>query len=397
MFSLKPIKKFSFRYKKYLIIVLIVALIGGFVWFNVQERKVALEVTVSSTASSQQMFYPTLYSSTHITQNAIIADPRFKNVTLIDKESLLSNVISSVKQNTSIHKLGELESGTWLWTPLLDITPSYRTEIISGAKKINVNTIYLSIDSYLDIYTMQDGSEKDTKRANFSLALENFIKEAHKNNIEVVAEAGWQNWAEKGNSYKPLAVMNYVIQYNQNHKDKLWGFQYDVEPYILPSYKNNKKTVLYNFVNLIDQSVTKLNGSDLELSVVIPDFYDSASGETPQYSFRGVVKYTFDHLLSVLERRKGSEIIVMSYRNVSKGDDGSIDISTGEITKADNYHSRIVIAQETGDILPPYVTFHNTSRSYYNKQVASIQNAFASNKSIGGIAEHYVNAFLELK
>ncbi|MCX6702204.1 MAG: hypothetical protein NTX96_03370 [Candidatus Zambryskibacteria bacterium] len=389
-------RKSLFKYKTPLFFVLAGIFIIGLIWLRFQDITVVPNIVVLS-KQSQKTFYPTLYSNTHITQNAIVSDPRFKDITIVDEESLLSNVISSVKKNISTPKSEGLENGTWLWTPLLEITPEYRTSIISGAKKNGIKAIYLSIDTYLDIFVMPNGPEKDLKKKTFDIALEDFIVEAHKNNISVDAEAGWQNWAEDGNSYKAYAVLNYVIQFNKTHKEKLRGFQYDVEPYMLSSFKNNKSVVLYNFISLIDQTVVKLNNSDLELSVVIPDFYDSVSGETPQLSYKGNAGYAFDHLLSVLERREGSKIIVMSYRNFSKGDDSSVDISKNEITEANTYHSKVIIAQETGDVPPPYVTFHNTTRSYYNKQVAFIQNTFASDKSFGGIAVHYVNAFLELK
>jgi hypothetical protein len=87
----------------------------------------------------------------------------------------------------------------------------------------------------------------------------------------------------------------------------------------------------------------------------------------------------------------------MSYRNFSEGDNGSIAISKDEISKANKRQSKIIIAQETGDVEPPFITFHNTSRRLYNKQVATIENTFAQNKSYNGTATHYINAFLELK
>lgn len=87
----------------------------------------------------------------------------------------------------------------------------------------------------------------------------------------------------------------------------------------------------------------------------------------------------------------------MSYRNFSKGDDGSIEISKNEITLADSYKTKIIVAQETGNVLPPYITFHNTTLSYYNKQIATIEKAFALDKSFDGIATHYVNALMELR
>ena len=216
--------------------------------------------------------------------------------------------------------------------------------------------------------------------------------------MTVDAEAGWRNWAEPGNEYKAFAVADYVLQFNTAHTEKLRGLQYDIEPYMLDSYKKDKETALRNFVDLVNKTVTRLNNSDLELSVVIPDFYDGVgSKETPQFIYGWSYGYTLTHLLNVLERRPGSTILVMAYRNRSEGADGSIYISKNEIQEADAYHTKIVVAQETGDVSPPSITFHNTSLSYLNTQIQNIQKEFAGDESYNGVAIHYINALMELE
>jgi hypothetical protein len=279
----------------------------------------------------------------------------------------------------------------------MQLTPKYTDTIISGALKNGFKNIYISIDSYLDIYIMPDGEEKITKRAEFDKKIENFITKANNNGITVDAEAGWRNWAEDGNTYKALATLNYALKFNKDHNVKFRGFQYDVEPYLLDEYKENKAEVLKNFLTLVNQTVTMLNNKDLELTVVIPEFYDGSNGETPKFSYNGKNGYATEHLLSILDRREGSKIIVMSYRNFTKGIDGSIDISKDEINSANEHKTKIIIAQETGDVEPPYITFHNTNKKYFNNQKNELDKAFMLDKSYGGVAIHYINAFMDLK
>ncbi len=346
---------------------------------------------------NQKASYPVQYSDNHITENAIVSNPKFKNIAFSDKESMLANSISNLIKSKGPRVSTESEKGTWLWTPILQITPSYMKSIMAGARKNNVRNIYLSIDSYLDIYIMPDGEEKDKKKKAFDAIIENFIVEANKVGMTVDAEAGWRNWAESGHAYKAVATLNYAIEFNKKHRNKLRGFQYDVEPYLLAEYNKDKKEVLKNFLTLIDKSISKLDKSDLELSVVIPEFYDGTNGDTPEFVYKGKKGYTVDHLLSILDRRKQSKIIVMSYRNWSIGDDGSIEISRNEIDSANLHETKIVVAQETGDVEPPYVTFHKTTKPYYNRQVEAIQKTFKAEKSFGGIAVHYINALMDLK
>src|SRR3989344_2203332 len=392
-------RKLLSRQKRFLIFTLLgISAFGALYSFFFFENKTAKsDVAKASLSKERYIIYPAQYSDTHITVNAIEGDPRFKNLSIFPREDLVANVAQSIKLNRVTKNSGQAEKGTWLWTPVLDITPKYRNSIITGAKKHGIRNIYISIDSYLDIFVMEDGPEKDRKKKMFDDILEDFITEAHKNNITVDAEGGWRNWAEEGHIYKAFAVVDYAIEFNKTHKEKLRGFQYDVEPYLLSYYQKDKMSVLRNFVTLINETVSRLHESDLALSVVIPEFSDGTGGETPQFKYAGKTAYAIDHLLSVLERRPSSNIIIMSYRNFSLGDDGSVDISKHEVTSAKKYNTKIIIAQEIGEVNPPYVTFHNTSKSYYEKQMQTIQKTFAKEKSYGGVAIHYINALLELK
>ncbi|TSC70422.1 MAG: hypothetical protein CEO12_356 [Parcubacteria group bacterium Gr01-1014_46] len=356
------------------------------------------EISLGKTDEKYTVVYPKQYSDTHITENAKVTDEKYKDLSLSSKDNLLSNAISSlIRRSDMVASDNLLENGTWLWTPTLNITPQYRDLIILGARENSISTIYLSLDSYLDIFVMPSGEEKEMAKEKFNSIVRDFIRVANENKIAVDAEAGWQNWAQAGNSYKANVILDYVINFNKNNKEKFRGFQYDVEVYLLPEYFENREKVLNNFLNLISQTVTVLNNTDLEFSVVVPEFYDGTFDETPSFVYRGKRGYTIEHLLSILERRGGSKIIVMSYRNFSRGKDGSIDISRDEINLANKYNTKIVIAQETGDVPPPYITYYNTSRAQYDEEVGLIEKEFVGDKSFGGIATHYINAFLELK
>lgn len=353
--------------------------------------------TIAISKEEGVVVYPTLYSDTHITANAIEADPRFANLGLFDADSAVASVARSVQIGKSAQGTTTQEQGTWLWTPIQDITPGYRDSIIAEAKRNGIRNIYLSIDSYLDIFVMEDGIEKARAKEHFDGIIESFIAKARENGMTVDAEAGWRNWAERGHSYKAFAVLSYAIAFNKTHAEKFRGFQYDVEPYLLFNYRDDKAAVLRRLVNLVSETVTRLDRSDLELSVVIPEFYDGSYGETPEFSYGNKTAYAYDHLLSVLNRRPGSKIIVMAYRNESTGKDGSITIAQDEVWKAASTDTKVVLAQETGEVLPPYITFHNTSRSRYEEETAELAAAFTTEKSFAGLATHYINSFLELK
>jgi hypothetical protein len=350
------------------------------------------------------------YSNKIITPNAIASNPEFQKITfdaVPQKKSYfftnqIASVIKSIKTlgtNPTEPKQNTKEHGIWIWTPIMIMTPEYIESTLSQAQVNRVNTIYISIDTYLDVFVMPKGEKREQAKKAFSDKLENFIVSANSRGIAVDAEAGWQNWAEEGNTYKAFAIVNYVKNFNNTRANKFRGFQYDVEPYLLASYEKNKSVVLKNFIQLIDQTENFMQDSSLKFSIVIPDFYDKEDQMTPKIAYNGKKDYTFKHLLNILDRKPDSSIIIMSYRSFAEGYDGSIEISNNEMQTAKNgkYNTQVVIAQETGDVMPPYITFHRTSKNYLSGQISKINKAFNSNPNFGGIAIHYVNAFLALK
>lgn len=290
------------------------------------------------------------------------------------------------------------ENGVWVWVSPVDMNQSYRDYIISTAKKNSFNAVYVTIDDYLDIAFMPEGSAKTSAKNKYMDALELLIKQASQNGIAIDAEAGWRDWAESANIKKPFAIVDFVKEFNATRAFKLRTLQYDVEPYLMPTYEKNKATLLKNFVSLIDQTVTKLEGSDIAFSIVIPHFYDDTQKWTPSFSYNSKNTYTFNHLLSIMDRRAGSSIILMSYRNFANGRNSTIEISKPEVERASGgYKTKVIVAQETGNVDPDYVTFFSTSKNYYIEQTNIVKEVLGAYKNFGGMATHYLEPFTELE
>lgn len=352
----------------------------------------------------------TQHSDQNITPNAIVKNEKLSH---LDFEKVKTNTEENKRQLASVFKPVRhifiekdenkfIEKGVWLWTPTLQMSDQYINEIIQKAKTEGINIIYLSIDTYLDIYTKEDGIDKEIKKQKFVDILNKFISLANQNDIEVDAEAGWRNWAEDGHRYKPLAILNFVLEYNAQNKNKFRGLQYDIEPYLLDEYKQSeegKRNVLKNLVALTDQSIEHLSGSKIKFSVVVPEFYDKKDGATPQFEYSDTKDSTFGHLMRILDKRENSSIIVMSYRNFAEGEDGAIEITKNEMRTAKwgGFDTKIIIAQETGDVLPPFITFHNTSKEQLQTETDKILSAFDKHPNFGGFALHYANAYFELE
>lgn len=356
-----------------------------------------------SNAATPAPVYPTLYSDSRITERAKESDPVLAASVSLPTQSMTASVLDAilgVKDDAPppvVRKDNLPERGTWLWTPTMQITPAYRDEILRGAKARGVRTIYLSLDSYLDIFTLPEGPAKETAKRAFDERVADFIRHADRAGITVDAEGGWRNWAEEGHEYKAFAILNYAIDFNATHEKGFRGVQYDIEPYLLDEFKTERSAVLRRFLSLIEASVEHMRASDLQLSVVIPEFYDGGYDQTSRFLYDFRYTYAIGHLLRTLEKRPESKVIVMAYRNYAEGTDGALHISEGELEAARGFSTKIIVAQEVGDVPPPYITFHATSRKRLENQVSTIETTLANDPAFGGIAYHYVNALLELR
>ncbi len=114
-------------------------------------------------------FQISLYSDRRINQSAISTDLDFEYLAFQSKtpkrlpfSNQIAGAIKSI-QSLVVPREGPaypLEYGTWVWTPTLEMTEEYMDSLISGAAEEGINTIYLSIDSYLDIFSLPRGEEK---------------------------------------------------------------------------------------------------------------------------------------------------------------------------------------------------------------------------------------------
>ncbi len=292
------------------------------------------------------------------------------------------------------------EFGVWIWDSPIQMTGDHRRTIIESAAQHHFNAVYVTIDDYLDIATLPEGSTKEIKKEAYFSALASLIALAQSKGIALDVEGGARDWAQPQNRWKGYALIDAVNAYNSSHPQaKIRGLQYDVEPYLLPNYETDKATVLREYVEFIDGAVTRAQGMDAQFSIVIPHFYDSTQAWTPAINYNGKIAHTYTHLLDLLEKKPKSTVLVMAYRNFFEGNNGTREISNAEIIEASasTYSTRVIVAQETGNVSPAYVTFYGFSQADFLTNVSTIYSAFQNTQGFGGVAVHYIDPFLALK
>lgn len=292
------------------------------------------------------------------------------------------------------------EFGTWIWDSPILMAPGYAPHILQAAHQEGFSSVYVTIDDYLDIAVLPAGPDKEAAKQSYMDALAAFVLVAKAQGISVDAEGGWRDWASSANRWKGYTLIDFVKEYNQNYPQaKVRNLQYDVEPYLFPAYENHKASILKEYISFIDESAARMQNVDAGFSIVIPHFYDSVDKWTPPISYGGKTQYTFTHLLSVLKQKSDSSIIIMAYRNFFEGSNGVRDISETEIKEASDggYPTKIIVAQETGNVDPPYVTFYGYSKSAVLSAFDQIYAGFGGYADFGGISVHYIEPYLALQ
>lgn len=291
------------------------------------------------------------------------------------------------------------EYGMWVWESPVQMSDAYRTQMLNVASATGINVVYVTIDDYLAIYNLPAGTNRTNKLIAYNEAVGKLIDAAKLKNIGIDAEAGWKDWsdpAKRANSYN---IIDYVSNYNATNVNGFRKLQFDVEPYLLSTYENNKASVLTTYVNYLGDISTRARNLNLDLSLVIPHFYDSAQKWTPTVNYNGKVDYTFNHILRMLDLSEGNDIIIMAYRNTALGKDSTVQISQQEVKDASTgvHSTKVIVAQEMGDVDPSYVTYYGKTRQYLWTQLGKVDAQFKASSGYNGISLHYYEPFTVLR
>lgn len=291
------------------------------------------------------------------------------------------------------------EFGVWVWDSPSKMSTAYAGEVIAKARENGFNVIYLTVDDYLPITQIKDDAEKGAAKDAYMKSLSLFIQAAKSAGVAVDVVGGAKDWALEENRWKGYALIDFVKEYNTTHSSfPIRGLQYDVEPYLLPEYNVDKGKILKQYITFVDESARRMIDVKARFTIVVPHFYDRAQKWTSSFSYNGTDGYAFTHLLRVLAQKSDTGIIVMSYRNFFEGDNGIQQISEEEIKEATEggYQTKIILAQETGNVAPAYVTYHDYPKSALRDSLREIQTYFRKYKNYGGMSIHYFDPFLTL-
>ncbi len=253
--------------------------------------------------------------------------------------------------------------GTYIWEAHEVIDNGH--EILEFAKEKDVNWLYVRLD------LQQPYS-----------AYASFVKQAAAQGIEVHALGGHPIWALQENRDRIMRLVNYVKEYNRNVQgdERFHGIHLDIEPYVLPIWRENQDRVMTEWTSNIDAFVNELKkDSNLEASMDMAVWLDKFNVPGTNISLSKWMIDRMDH------------VSLMAFRDTAEGTNGIAAVSREEIAFAEELGKPILISVEMkesheGD----HITFFEEGEAYMEQELAKLRDMLKDSTSYTG---HVVHAY----
>jgi len=252
--------------------------------------------------------------------------------------------------------------GTYIW--YAELVMSEKDEILSFAKENGVNLLYTRLDLDQPFSAYRD-----------------FVREANEAGIEVHAMGGHPSWALQENQRRILRLVNWVKRYNQNAtaEEQFRGIHLDIEPYVMPIWRENKELVLQQWMENIELFVQETKkDSRLEASVDFAMWFDNTP--TPGHPDTPFNKWMISKL---------DHTTIMGFRDHLEGNGGIVNMVKNEVAYAEELGKKIIIAVEMKESHEgEFITYHEEGKAEMNRHLEQLPEYFGEYSSYHGHAVH---------
>ncbi|MCS7092064.1 MAG: hypothetical protein NZM26_01785 [Patescibacteria group bacterium] len=295
------------------------------------------------------------------------------------------------------------EVGAWLWIAPDEIDEDQIVNLLQFAKDEGITKIYIDISKQIDIVERSRNYQRDLEL--FNQSNKNIISEAKNFGIKIEALVGAPDWSRENLSYIPLDIMDYVLTYNKtNPEAKFSGIQFDIEFYNQKDYKKNKHERCLEFLQLVDEIITKAKRNDVleleqfEIGFAMPYWLEDSKNNLPSVRYQNTTKDFMNHFFSILEEYPYSYVALMAYRNTAEGKNGVINIVSEELNYLRNQNSniKIIIAQETTKGEGNHTTYMRKGDQELKKTLNHVALKYQEFENLAGFAIHDLPSYKKL-
>ena len=266
-------------------------------------------------------------------------------------------------------------------------------------------TIYLELGNYLDAADQPESRVRQQRLKQLRRQIRRFVATAGSLGLAVHALGGGPDWiGERG--YLGQLLVRLVGRYNAGvaPRERLQGVQLDIEPYAMDGFLERGEEGFVEYLDTLHGIVRAFKrirfqhaNRYLQLGLAIPFWFDAADDEAPgPVRFRGELKPVAHHIIDMVRRLHRAYLVVMSYRNQTGGEDGSIALARGELDYAAGIGAScgLVVGQQYGDVEPDFITFHGFTRSQFQAAADAITAAFSGYRQFRGLAVDDLDAYM---
>ncbi|USG64492.1 hypothetical protein NDK47_20425 [Brevibacillus ruminantium] len=252
--------------------------------------------------------------------------------------------------------------GTYIWHA--DVAVQEADEILSFAKLEGINLLYVRLDLEQPYEVYRELVGKATAAG-----------------IEVHAMGGHPLWAQEAYRERMLKLVRYVKNYNKHASpsEQFRGIHLDIEPYVLPAWREDPDRVLRQWMGNIEAFVRETKeDSQLQTSSDLAVWLDRFDvPDDPGTSFSKWMIAQHDH------------ITLMAFRDQAAGPGGIAAIVEDELRFADELGKKAIIAVEMKESSEgDYVSFHEEGKAEMRRQLSLLPELLADHPSYRGNAVH---------
>jgi hypothetical protein len=281
----------------------------------------------------------------------------------------------------------------WVWDAGVMTQPAKRQQFFDFCKDKNIEIAYIHLGDFLSP-TKRDASDPKHVTAQ---VLGDFLEAAHARNLRVEALDGDPSFTRADKHEDALKRLKGALDYNKTASAarRLDGFQWDIEPYVMPEFKDEAQhgKIVGEFLDIIEKSRDAVkaqsdiaSASGFWLGFALPFWMD---GERQTVTWKGQTRPATFHALHILDSLPNSYVAFMAYRDKADGTGGTIAVVKDEMdyAAANTPNVKLVVGQETGAV---------KGEGPLETALAQINEAYANSPVYYGVAIHHLDSYRDL-
>lgn len=224
-------------------------------------------------------------------------------------------------------------------------TPDAAADLITAAEELCLAYVHVDVT----------GLAVEELQAEVEASLAHLLEAAEQSPVEIGALAGDPWWGSTDGLRDASLVLARLDAVNANAAEPIASVHLDVEPWGLDEWSTSKESLTRSYIDFVAAIIDEAQTLEpaLDLSFLVPFWFDGTSDEAPQVEVDGVTAFPFQQL----QNTGDASWIVMAYRDRVSGEGGVIDLVADERTISE----AVGLAVETAPVDPASITFADDS------------------------------------